>query len=101
MPKSFTYKGETHNYCEWARRLGCSRTSISYWINNGKLDAFEKYYQLKPNPLCPIFYVEQKINMLVNDFYIRLTDEEKRHFYTLTSEYAIDQYAHDLIMKKL
>lgn len=46
-------------------------------------------------------YRERKISMLVNDFYLRLTDDEKDHFYTLETEVDVNAYAHKLLAEKL
>lgn len=46
-------------------------------------------------------YIEYKIKILKKDFYLKLTDEEIEHFYTLNGAHAVDKYARDLIMKKL
>lgn len=46
-------------------------------------------------------YIKEKIRMLENDFYITLTAEEKAHFHNLESDYAVDRYARDILLKKL
>lgn len=46
-------------------------------------------------------YIDDKINMLENEFYLKLTDEEKAHFYDIRTEEAVDQYAHRLLRDKL
>ena len=46
-------------------------------------------------------YIRRKIDMLRSDFLIHLTYEEKAHFWGLTTEQDVDNYAHSIIMKKL
>lgn len=46
-------------------------------------------------------YIEDKITLLQEDFRIKLTAEEIYNMRQLTSEIAVDQYAHTLIMTKL
>ena len=46
-------------------------------------------------------YINRKINMLTNDFYIRLTDKEIEYFRALESKSEVDQYAHKLLNDKL
>ena len=45
--------------------------------------------------------MDSKIDILVEDFHLRLSDDEKNHFYSLHSELAVDQYAHKLLVDKL
>ena len=46
-------------------------------------------------------YVDNKINMLKNEFYLKLTDDEVDHLNCLKSEYEVDAYAHKLLIEKL
>ena len=46
-------------------------------------------------------YRKMKIKMLQEDFYINLTDEEKKRLNALKTEIAIDQYCRTLIKKAL
>lgn len=46
-------------------------------------------------------YIHQKIDMLTDEFYLRLTEAEEDHFYVLRSHDEVDKYAHDLLVKKL
>lgn len=46
-------------------------------------------------------YIDDKINMLENEFYLKLTPEEKAHFNDIRTEEAVDQYAHRLLRDKL
>ena len=46
-------------------------------------------------------YIRDKINILENHFYLRLTNEEKRRFNELKTIADVDQYAFDLIKQKL
>ena len=46
-------------------------------------------------------YIRRKIDMLRSDFLIHLTYEERAHFWELTTEQDVDNYAHSIIMKKL
>lgn len=46
-------------------------------------------------------YIEEKICMLEEEFYLKLTDDEKYHFYRIKTEEAVDTYAQKLIMEKL
>jgi hypothetical protein len=45
-------------------------------------------------------YINEKIDVL-KQLGIKLTKEQKNHMCSLTSEIAIDNYAHDLIMKRV
>ena len=57
-------------------------------------DDFEKDVDLKT-------YIENKINMLEDDFYIRLSWYECQRFRTLTSETQVDNYAHSILVNRL
>lgn len=46
-------------------------------------------------------YAQEKIELLREDFRMDLTAHEIQHMMQLTSEVAVDQYAHTLIMTKL
>lgn len=46
-------------------------------------------------------YIDDKVTMLTDEFYLRLTMQEYSHFYSLKTEAAVDQYAIQLIMDKL
>ena len=46
-------------------------------------------------------YITHKISMLQSNFKLKLTEAEIAHMEALTSEIAVDNYAHALIMKKL
>lgn len=46
-------------------------------------------------------YITEKIMMLEDDFYFKLTDEEKEYFYALHTEFEVDQYAHDFFLRNL
>jgi hypothetical protein len=45
-------------------------------------------------------YKEQKIDMLRNDFWIVLTEEQVEHIYSLPSEMRVDAYARDILNKR-
>lgn len=60
----------------------------------GRIGYFEKGMPLKN-------YITNKIDMIQNEFCIPLTIEQRNHFCTLKTEFQVDQYAHDLIMKGL
>ena len=45
-------------------------------------------------------YIEQKLEML-SDFHCRVTKEDIEHFKTLTTEIQVDNYAKDLITRRL
>lgn len=45
-------------------------------------------------------YIEQKLEML-RDFHCRITEEQLEHFKTLTTEIQVDNYAKDLITRRL
>lgn len=51
-------------------------------------------------PTLPILkrYKEEKIKMLEREFCLLMTDEEKEHMNSLTSEIRVDAYARQLIM---
>ena len=57
-------------------------------------DDFEKDVDLKT-------YIENKINMLEDDFYIRLSWHECQRFRSLTSETQVDNYAHSILVNRL
>lgn len=46
-------------------------------------------------------YIDNKIKMLREDFYIRLSKREINHFYELATESDVDRFAHELFMRKL
>ena len=46
-------------------------------------------------------YIKEKIRMLKEDFFIKLTDEEIEKLNSMTREIDVDHYAHDLIKNKL
>ena len=46
-------------------------------------------------------YISEKIDMLKNEFYVRLTDEEELHMNSLKYEYEVDAYARKLLVNKL
>ena len=45
-------------------------------------------------------YIDYKINILEDDFYLRLTSEQKAHMRSLKSEIAVDNYAITLIYNR-
>jgi hypothetical protein len=46
-------------------------------------------------------YISNKIEMLVNEFFIRLDDDEIVHMRSLKTEKDVDRYAHEIIKRKL
>ena len=42
-------------------------------------------------------YIAEKIRMLTEDFYIKLTETEILNFQSLKREIDVDRYAHDFI----
>lgn len=46
-------------------------------------------------------YICNKIDMLRNDFKIRLTDTDILHFRDLTSYSDVDNFAHDILINRL
>lgn len=46
-------------------------------------------------------YINTKLNMIQDEFCIKLSIDEIRHFRSLKTEEEVDHYAHDIIMKKL
>ena len=46
-------------------------------------------------------YIFEKLDMLKNDFCLKLTYEEEMHMCSLKTESEVDQYAHQLIRDKL
>ena len=46
-------------------------------------------------------YIKGKIKMLRKEFHIRLTESEIQHLKSLQTEIAVDNYCHDLFMKRL
>ena len=57
-------------------------------------DDFEKDVDLKT-------YIENKINMLEDDFYIRLSWYECQRFRSLTNEAQVDNCAHSILVNRL
>ena len=57
-------------------------------------DDFEKDVDLKT-------YIENKINMLEDDFCIRLSWYECQRFRSLTNETQVDNYAHSILVNRL
>lgn len=47
------------------------------------------------------YYIKEKIRMIEEEFRIELTEDEKEHFYWLETERDVDQYAHDIFVRKL
>ena len=56
--------------------------------------SFERAMSLK-------MYINLKLKMLEEDFYLRLTDSERQHMLNLTSQPEVDAFAHRLILEKL
>lgn len=52
-------------------------------------------------PLSLKDYKKQKILMLVHEFKIALTKEQKDHIKNLENEVKVDRYCHDIFMKQL
>ena len=52
-------------------------------------------------PMYVVSYIEKKIKMLKNEFHIKLTEEEKEHFWSLQTENEVDNYAHKMFLKYL
>ena len=46
-------------------------------------------------------YIKEKLRMLKEDFCVKLTYAEVTHLKSLKTEIQVDQYAHDLLVKKL
>lgn len=46
-------------------------------------------------------YINDKIKLLVREFFINLTTEEIAHFWELTTEKEVDRYAKRLLIKYL
>jgi hypothetical protein len=46
-------------------------------------------------------YILDKIHMMQTEFRMKLTESEIKHMKSLKSEIQVDNYAHDLFMKKL
>jgi hypothetical protein len=46
-------------------------------------------------------YRNRKLRMLLDEFYLKLTDLEIDHFYALNTHEEIDAYSHQLIIDKL
>lgn len=46
-------------------------------------------------------YIDHKLDMLENEFYLKLTYEEERYMRSLKSHEAVDQFAHKLLVEKL
>ena len=53
----------------------------------------------KPVPIKT--YIKEKLRMLKEDFYLRLTEEEIAHMKSLKRDIDVDHYATQLIMDKL
>lgn len=46
-------------------------------------------------------YIEQKIDMLEDEFLIQMSYLEKEHMASLTTYHQVDQYANDILRKGL
>ena len=46
-------------------------------------------------------YIKEKLRMLQEDFYLKLTEEEINHMRSLTRDIDVDHYAHTLFTTKL
>lgn len=46
-------------------------------------------------------YIAQKILMIENEFYIKLSYEDIIHMKSLKTEAAVDQYAHHILVNRL
>jgi hypothetical protein len=46
-------------------------------------------------------YIYEKIDMLENEFYLKLTEDEEMHMCSLKTESEVDRYAHQLLKDKL
>lgn len=46
-------------------------------------------------------FINRKIDMLANEFYLRLTDREIEYFYTLKTEGDVNAYVRKLLIEKL
>ena len=57
-------------------------------------DDFEKNVDLKT-------YIENKIDMLEDEFFIHLSLYERQRFRSLTSETQVDNYAHSILVNRL
>ena len=102
MKKYLTYNGEKHSIIEWSRMFNMPYETLRTQIRRGDYSSFDRYFRIGLiNDPKPIKYIQAKIHMLRNDFYINLTNSEIAHFYSLKTESAVDQYAHDIIMEKL
>lgn len=44
-------------------------------------------------------YIEEKIDMITDEFRIYLREEEKAHFRSLKSEIEVDHYARDILLR--
>lgn len=104
-PKYITYNGEMHTIAEWARLFDMSRKTLDYRIKIGDMSDFEWYFRHGGTPKTKDSvsraYISEKIRMLEGGFRIWITPEEKAHFYQLETEIAVDNYAHDILIKKL
>lgn len=49
----------------------------------------------------PKKYTKEREDMIVKDFKIRLSKEEKEHLYSLTTEISVDNFVRDIIRQKL
>lgn len=46
-------------------------------------------------------YIKERENMLVKDFKINLSWNEKEHLHSLTTEISVDNFVRDVILRKL
>lgn len=46
-------------------------------------------------------YIQNKLEMLEYEFFLKLTPLERYHFHELKTHLAVDQYAHTLLRDKL
>ena len=62
----------------------------------GKCEGYRK------DPSVPLnVYIEEKITMLRNDFFINMSESDLEHIRNLKTEEDVDAYVHQLFMERL
>ena len=56
--------------------------------------------EVNPNKILSKYIID-KLDMLENEFCLKLSQSEYDHMWTLKTELDVDHYAHDLIFNKL
>ena len=105
MSRLITHAGERHCIADWARLLDVNENTLRQRINRGNMSDFEKYVA-RPDAdgerqKTLEDYIKEKIDILENDFYFRLTIQELSNIKRSKNIEEVDRHAFDIIRKKL